>query len=86
MHRLSRRSSKLSNYLEKVHRDVATSQLLTCVADSSRCIEHISNLLQHQEKHVKAVKTEGGMKLISRSQHIKLGSAKASDQCLPIGR
>jgi hypothetical protein len=35
--------------------------------DSSRCMEHIINPLQHRVKYVKVVKTEGSMKLISRS-------------------
>jgi hypothetical protein len=86
MHRLSKRSSKLSNCPKKVDRDVTTARLLTRAVDSSRCVEHIINLLQHREKHVKAVKTEGSMKSISGSQHIKSGSTKTSDQCLPIGR
>jgi hypothetical protein len=86
MRRLSRRSSKLSNCLEKVHRDMTTTQLLTCVTDSSRCVEHIINPLQHWERHVKVVKTEGSMKLISGSLHIKSGSTKVSDQCLMIDR
>jgi hypothetical protein len=72
--------------LEKVHSDVTIMQLLTRVADSSRCFEHIINPLQHRKRHVKAVKTEDSMKLIIRSQHIKSGSTKVSDQCLPIGR
>jgi hypothetical protein len=80
------RSSKLSNYPKKVHRDVTIAQLLTHVADSSRCAEHIINPLQHREKHVKAVKAEDSLKPISGSQHMKSGSSKAFDQCLPIGR
>jgi hypothetical protein len=71
---------------EKVHRDMTTAHLLTRVAYSSRCVEHIVNPLQHQERHVKAVKTEDSMKLISGSQHMKSGSTKASDRCLPIGQ
>jgi hypothetical protein len=65
---------------EKVHRDVTTAQLLTCVTDSSKCVEHIINPLQHQKRHVKTVKTADSMKPISVSQHTKLGSTKASDQ------
>jgi hypothetical protein len=71
---------------EKIHRDVTTAQLLTHVADSSRCAEHIFNPQQHRKRHVKAVKTEGSMKLISGSQHMKSGSTKTSDQCLSIDR
>jgi hypothetical protein len=71
---------------EKVHGDVMTTQLLTRVADSSRCVEHIINPLQHRERHVKAVKTEDSMKPISGSQRMKSGSTDAFDQCLPIGQ
>jgi hypothetical protein len=85
MRRLSRRSSKLSNCPEKVHKDVAAAQLLTRAADLSTCVKHIINPLQHREKHVKAVKIEDSMKPISGSQRMKSGSTKASDQCLPIG-
>jgi hypothetical protein len=67
MRRLSRRSSKLSNYPKKVQRDVTVMQLSTHVVDSSRCMEHIINPLQHWVKYVKVVKTEGSMKLINRS-------------------
>jgi hypothetical protein len=72
--------------LEKVNRDMTTAQLLTRVTDSSRCVEYIINPLQHWERHVKTVKTEDSMKSINGSKHMKLGSSKASDQCLPIGR
>jgi hypothetical protein len=85
MRRLSRRSSKLSNYQEKVHRGVTTTQPLTHVADSSRCEEHIINPLQHRGKHVQAVEIEDGIKPISGFQRMKSGSTKASDQCFPIG-
>jgi hypothetical protein len=44
-----------------------TAQLLTRVVDSSMCVEHIINTLQHREKHVKAVKTEDSIKSISGS-------------------
>jgi hypothetical protein len=84
VHQLSKRSSKLSNYPEKVHRDVIATQLLTRVADSSRCVEHIINPLQHWVKHVKAVQIEDSMKPIGESQHMKSDSTKAFDQCLPI--
>jgi hypothetical protein len=84
--RLSRQSSKLSNYPEKVHRDVMAVQLLTRVTDSSRCELHIINPLQHRKEHIRTIKTEDSMKPISGSQHIKSGSTKASDQCLPIDR
>jgi hypothetical protein len=40
MRQLFKRSSKLSNYTEKVHRDVTVVQLLTRVTDSSRCEEN----------------------------------------------
>jgi hypothetical protein len=83
--RLSRRSSKLSNYPEQVHRDVTITHPLTRVADSSRCEEHILNPLQHWGKHVHVVKTEDGIKPISGSQRMKLGSTKVSDQCFLIG-
>jgi hypothetical protein len=83
---LSVRSSKLSNCPEKVHRDMMTSQLLTRVTYLSRCVEYIINPLQHQKRHVKAVKIEDSMKPISGSQHMKSGSTKAPDQFLPIGR
>jgi hypothetical protein len=86
MRRLSERSSKLSNCLKKVHRDVTVVQLLTRVADSSRCVEHIINPLQRRVKHVKTVKTEHSMKLISGSQRMKSSSIKTSDQYLLIGR
>jgi hypothetical protein len=86
MHRLSRQSSKLSNYPEKVQRDVTVVQLLTCVADSSRCEEHIINPPQHQKECIRAVKNEDNMKPIGGSQRMKSGSTKASNQCLPIDR
>jgi hypothetical protein len=79
MSRLSRRLSKLSNCSEKVHRDVIAMQLSTRVVDSSRCIEHIINPLQHRVKLIKEVKTEDRMKLISGSQCMKSSSTKASD-------
>jgi hypothetical protein len=60
--------------------------LLTCVADSSRCEEHIINPLQHRKEHIQAVKIEDSMKPIGGSQRMKSGSTKASDQCLPIDR
>jgi hypothetical protein len=63
---------------------MTTVQLLTYVTDSSRCVERIINPLQHRKKHVNAVKTEDSIKSVSGSQHIKLGSTKTSDQCLPI--
>jgi hypothetical protein len=71
---------------KKVHRDVITAQLLTRIADSSRCVEHIIKQLQHQKKHVKAVKTEDSIKPIGGSQHMKSGSTKTFDQCWSIGR
>jgi hypothetical protein len=86
VHRLSRRSSKLSNYPEKVHRDVAVVQLLTRVVNLSRCEEYIINPLQHRKEHIQAVKTKDSMKSIDESQCMKSDSTKASDQCLPIGR
>jgi hypothetical protein len=61
------------------------AQTLTHVADSSRCEEHIINPLQHQGKHVQAIETEDGIKLISGSQRMKSGSTKVSDQCFLIG-
>jgi hypothetical protein len=68
--RLSRRSSKLSNYQEKIHRNVTVTQLLTHVADSSKCEEHIINSLQHQKEYIQAVKTEDSMKPIGGSQRM----------------
>jgi hypothetical protein len=62
------------------------AQLLTRITDSSRCVEHIINPLQHQEKHFNAVKIEDSMKPTSGFQHMKSGSIKAFDQCLPIVR
>jgi hypothetical protein len=76
----------MSSYLERLHRDVMAVHLLTRVADSSRCEEHIINPLQHQKEHIRAVKTEDSRKLIGGSQRMKSGSTKTSDQCLPIGR
>jgi hypothetical protein len=70
--------------LPKKHRDMTAVQLSTRVADSSRCIEYIINPLQYRVKRVKAVKTEDSLK--PRSQCMKSGSTKTSDQCLPIGR
>jgi hypothetical protein len=58
VHRLSRRSSKLSSYPEKVHKEVMVVQLLTHVVDSSMCEEHIINPLQHQKEHIRVVKIE----------------------------
>jgi hypothetical protein len=84
--RLSRRSSKLSNYPEKVHRDITVVSLLTRVADSSRCEEHIINSLEHRKERIQAVKIEDTMKPIGGSHGMKSGSTKASDQCLPIDR
>jgi hypothetical protein len=79
VHRLSRWSSKLSNCPEKVHGDVTTTQLLTRVADSSRCVESIINQLQHRVKHVKILQIEDSIKPIGESQRMKSGSTKASD-------
>jgi hypothetical protein len=86
VHRLSMRSNKLSNYPEKVYRDVTTVQLLTCIMDSLRCEEYIINPLQHLKEHIRAVRTEDSMKSIGGSQCMKSGLTKASDQCLPIDR
>jgi hypothetical protein len=61
-------------------------QLLTRVADLSRCEEHIINRLQHWKEHIRAVKIEDSMNPIGGSQHMKSGSTKASNQCLPIDR
>jgi hypothetical protein len=61
-------------------------QLLTRVANSSRCEEHIINPLQYRKEHIQTVNTEDSMKPIGESQRMKLGSTKAPDQCLPIGR
>jgi hypothetical protein len=61
-------------------------QLLTRIADSSRCEERIINPLQHRKKHIRAVKIEDSMKSIGGSQRMKSGSTKAYDQCLPIDR
>jgi hypothetical protein len=61
-------------------------QLLTRVADLSRCEEHIINPLQHRKEHIRAVKTEDSMNPIGGSQRMKSGSTKASDQCLSIDR
>jgi hypothetical protein len=77
---LSRLSSKLSNYPKMVHRDVTAAQLLTHVANSSRCEVHIINPLQHQKEHIQTVKTEDSMKSIGGSQRMKSDSTKASDQ------
>jgi hypothetical protein len=71
---------------EKVHNDVIAAQLLTCVANSSRCEEYIINPLQHRKEHIQTVKTDDSMKSIGGSQCMKSGSTKAFDQCLPIGR
>jgi hypothetical protein len=81
---LSRLLSNLSNYPEKVHKDVMIVQLLIRVVDSSRCEEHIINPLQHRKEHIRAVKTKDSMKPIGGSQCMKSGSTKASDQCLPV--
>jgi hypothetical protein len=86
VHQLSSQSSKLSNYPEKVHRDVMAVQLLTRVVDSSRCEEYIINSLQHQKEHIRTVKTEDSMKSISGFKLMKSGSTKASNQCLPNDR
>jgi hypothetical protein len=83
---LPRRSSKQSNCPEKVHRDVTAAQLLTHVADSLRYVQHIINPLQRRVKHLKTIQIKDSMKLINEFQHMKSGSTKASDQCLPIGR
>jgi hypothetical protein len=71
MRRLFKRSSELFNYPQKIHRDVAGMQLLTHVADSSRCEEHIINPLQHRKEHIRTVKTEDSMKPIGGSQRVK---------------
>jgi hypothetical protein len=80
---LPRRSSKQSNCPEKVHRDVTAAQLLTHVADSLRCVQHIINPLQCRVKHLKTIQIKDSMKPINEFQHMKSGSTKASDQCLP---
>jgi hypothetical protein len=50
--RLSRQSSKLSNFSEKgTHRHDGRATINTCIAESSMCIEHIINLVQHWVKH-----------------------------------
>jgi hypothetical protein len=62
------------------------AQVLTRVANSSRCEEHIIDPLQHQKEHIQAVKTEDSMKPNDGSQRMKSGSTKVSDQCMLIGR
>jgi hypothetical protein len=42
-------------------------QLLTRVADSSRCEEYIINPLQHRKEHISVVKIEDSMKPIGGS-------------------
>jgi hypothetical protein len=58
----------------------------TCVADSSMCIKHIINPLQHRVKVIRRLKTEDSMEPIRISQGMKSGSIDVSDQCMSIDR
>jgi hypothetical protein len=46
----------------------------TCGADSSRCIEHFINPLQHRVKVIRRFKTENSMKQVNESQHMEVAS------------
>jgi hypothetical protein len=70
---------------KKVHKDVTIAQLLTCVVNSSRCVEHIINPLQHREKYVKAVKTDGSMKPINGSQQSQVQLRRLNSICQSVG-
>jgi hypothetical protein len=73
MHQLSRRSIKLSNFLEKcTQRRDDHAAINTCV-DSSMCIEHIINLVRHRVKLIKRLKIEGSVKPVSETLCMKSG-------------
>jgi hypothetical protein len=79
--RLSRRSSKLSNFSTKnTQRRDGRVTFGTCVADSSGYIEHIINPLQHYIKVVIRLKPEDSMKQINEFQHMEAGSTEVSNQ------
>jgi hypothetical protein len=79
---LSRWSSKLSNFsVKSAQRCAGRAASDTCVADSSRFIEHIINPLQHRIKVVRRLKTEDSLMRFQESLCMKAGSIEASDQC-----
>jgi hypothetical protein len=50
---------------------VIVVQLLTRVADSSMCIEHIINPVRHRVKLIERLKIEGNVKPISETRCMK---------------
>jgi hypothetical protein len=73
-HRLSRRSSKLFNFLEKgTQRRDGRATIDMCIVDLLMCIKHIINPLQHRLKIIRRLRIEGSMKPIRKSQCIKSG-------------
>jgi hypothetical protein len=67
--RLSRRSSKLSNFSKKgTQKYNGRATMDTCIADPSMCIEHIINPVQHRIRVTRRLKIEDSMKSIRRTQ------------------
>jgi hypothetical protein len=72
MSRLSRQISKLSNFSEKgIQRRDGRVAADTCIADSSMCIEHIINPVQHRVKIIRRLKIEGSVKPIRGTRCMK---------------
>jgi hypothetical protein len=72
LRQLSRWSSKLCNFLEKdTQRRDNRVAIDMCIADSSMCIEHIINPVQHRVKIIIGLKIEDSMKLIRGSLYMK---------------
>jgi hypothetical protein len=77
----------MSNSLEKnMQRCDDHAAFVTCIAESSRCTEHIINPLQHRVKVIRRLKTEDSLKQFNESQHMEVGSIEVFDQCLPVSR
>jgi hypothetical protein len=82
MHQLSRRSSKLSNFsVKSAQRCDGCAALDTCIADSSKFVEHIINPLQHWVKVIRTFKIEDSLVQFQKSLCMKAGSMEAFDQC-----
>jgi hypothetical protein len=70
--RLSRQSSKLSNFSEKgTHGRDDRAVIDTCIADSSMCIEHIINPVRHWIRLIRRLMIEGSMKPNSGARCMK---------------
>jgi hypothetical protein len=72
MCQLSKQTTKLSNFSEKDTQrcdDCAAAD--TCIVDSSMCIKHIINPVNHRVKIIRRLKIKGSVKPIRRTRYMK---------------